>query len=208
MASNDSLSAQGSDWSTRIWPIAIVGWLIAFSLVIFYGSQAYIGWRYNARVELGLLDLGVWIELLKRLPPLFRAELAFVGFGAFGVALAFLRPLLAGWKRSRQKPHGIEDLHGTARWATREEIQIARLLPRKGSFLKSFVPSKRFLGVVIGGWQESPGKPVHFLKDDSKNHVLVFAPTRSGKGVSIVLPTLLDSLRESALVYDPKGEEW
>ena len=151
---------------------------------------------------------GVWIELLKRLPLLFRAELALVGFGTFGFALAFLRPLLAGWKRSRQKPTGITDLHGSARWATRDEIQAARLLPQKRRLLKPLRRTKRFSGVVVGGWQENPRKPLQFLKDDSKNHILVFAPTRSGKGVSIVLPTLLDGWRESALVYDPKGEAW
>jgi type IV secretory pathway TraG/TraD family ATPase VirD4 len=34
-----------------------------------------------------------------------------------------------------------------------------------------------------------------------------FAPTRSGKGVGLVIPTLL-AWSESAVVYDIKGENW
>ena len=36
---------------------------------------------------------------------------------------------------------------------------------------------------------------------------MAFAPTRSGKGVGLVLPTLL-SWPHSALIYDIKGENW
>jgi type IV secretion system protein VirD4 len=36
---------------------------------------------------------------------------------------------------------------------------------------------------------------------------MAFAPTRSGKGVGLVVPTLL-TWTESAVVYDIKGENW
>src|SRR4029450_5304356 len=38
-------------------------------------------------------------------------------------------------------------------------------------------------------------------------HVLCFAPTRSGKGVGLVVPTLL-TWPGSAIVHDIKGENW
>jgi type IV secretion system protein VirD4 len=46
-----------------------------------------------------------------------------------------------------------------------------------------------------------------YLRHSGPEHILVFAPTRSGKGVGIVIPTLL-SWSESVLVHDIKGENW
>jgi len=45
------------------------------------------------------------------------------------------------------------------------------------------------------------------LRDCGPSHILVFAPTRSGKGVGIVIPTLL-AWPHSALIHDLKGENW
>lgn len=81
--------------------------------------------------------------------------------------------------------------HGSARWATSPDVRRAQLL---GS-----------AGVVVGGWNGL--FRVRQLRHDGPEHVLAFAPTRSGKGVSLVLPTLL-SWAESALVLDIKGENY
>jgi type IV secretion system protein VirD4 len=45
------------------------------------------------------------------------------------------------------------------------------------------------------------------LRHAGPEHVLCFAPTRSGKGVGLVVPTLL-SWASSAVVHDIKGENW
>jgi len=45
------------------------------------------------------------------------------------------------------------------------------------------------------------------VRHDGPEHVFVFAPTRSGKGIGIVIPTLL-SWNRSVLVYDIKKELW
>lgn len=45
------------------------------------------------------------------------------------------------------------------------------------------------------------------LRLDGEGHILTVAPTRSGKGVSCVIPNLLDHCG-SALVTDPKGENY
>lgn len=79
------------------------------------------------------------------------------------------------------------ETYGSARWATRSEIARAGLL--SGS------------GVVIGRYAGA------YLRHDGPEHVLCFAPTRSGKGVGLVVPTLL-TWPHSAIVHDIKGENW
>ena len=46
-----------------------------------------------------------------------------------------------------------------------------------------------------------------YLRHNGLEHVLAFAPTRSGKGVGLGIPTLL-AWSESAVIYDIKGENW
>lgn len=90
--------------------------------------------------------------------------------------------------------HGGQDArntHGSARWATGADVRRARLLGGSGA--------------VVGGWK-GPLR-VRLLRHDGPEHILAFAPTRSGKGVSLVIPTLL-SWVESALVLDIKGENY
>ena len=43
--------------------------------------------------------------------------------------------------------------------------------------------------------------------DNEKTHVSVIAPTRSGKGVGIIIPSLLN-WRGSTLTFDLKGENY
>jgi type IV secretion system protein VirD4 len=49
--------------------------------------------------------------------------------------------------------------------------------------------------------------PYYWRRDTSDEHVACIAPTRSGKGVGQVIPTLL-SWPGSVLVHDMKGENW
>src|SRR4029077_595147 len=46
---------------------------------------------------------------------------------------------------------------------------------------------------------------IHYLRHAGPEHVLCYAPTRSGKGVGLILPTLL-SWQQSVFVTDLKGE--
>lgn len=77
--------------------------------------------------------------------------------------------------------------YGSARWATNRDIKSARLLDERGVALGR-----------MGG---------HDLRHDGPEHVMAFAPTRSGKGVGLVVPTLL-SWTGSTVVHDIKGENW
>src|SRR5216683_3944307 len=77
--------------------------------------------------------------------------------------------------------------YGSARWAETREIREAGLLGDDG--------------VLLGRWRGD------YLRHDGPEHVLCFAPTRSGKGVGLVVPTLL-TWPDSAIVHDIKGENW
>jgi type IV secretion system protein VirD4 len=99
-------------------------------------------------------------------------------------------------------------LHGSARWAEEEDVQAAGLLPRPRTFLEMVTgkDSPTSAGVYVGGWEDKDGK-FYYLRHNGPEHVLTYAPTRSGKGVGLVIPTLL-SWPASTVVTDLKGELW
>ncbi|MDR1377170.1 MAG: type IV secretory system conjugative DNA transfer family protein [Synergistaceae bacterium] len=96
------------------------------------------------------------------------------------------------------KSESLESLHGSAHWATLKEIQDAGLLDEDGEPFSE--------GVVVGGIQV--GKEVKMMRHSGREHVLCYAPTRSGKGISLVLPTLLDGWKQSVFVLDIKCENF
>jgi len=77
--------------------------------------------------------------------------------------------------------------YGSARWADADEVRQAGLTQPAGVFLGQFDD--------------------RYLRHEGPEHVLTFAPTRSGKGVGLVVPTLL-SWPASAVIHDIKGENW
>ena len=109
----------------------------------------------------------------------------------------------------------VSDLHGSARWATVRDLRGARLIDARrsvrellrgiGVWLRILKPAARRAGIYLGVWREW-GR-ASFIRDSGPAHVLVFAPTRSGKGVGIVIPTLL-TWPYSVLIHDLKGENW
>ncbi|KAF1003187.1 MAG: Conjugal transfer protein TraG [Luteibacter sp.] len=84
--------------------------------------------------------------------------------------------------------------YGSARWAEPEEIEKAGLAGDAGVFLGRLDRQLR---------RRLP----RYLRHDGPEHVLAFAPTRSGKGVGLVVPTLL-TWPGSAVIHDIKGENW
>lgn len=99
-------------------------------------------------------------------------------------------------------------LHGSARWAEKKDIQAAGLLPRPRTVLEVVTAKKEptATGVYVGGWKGKDGS-FHYLRHSGPEHVLCYAPTRSGKGVGLVVPTML-SWSDSAVITDLKGELW
>jgi|25_taG_2_1085351.scaffolds.fasta_scaffold00128_18 type IV secretion system protein VirD4 len=101
-----------------------------------------------------------------------------------------------------------EYLHGSARWAGKKDIQAAGLLPRERTALEVVTgkDAPTSTGVYVGGWEDKDGK-FYYLRHNGPEHVLTYAPTRSGKGVGLVVPTLL-SWPQSTVITDLKGELW
>src|SRR3546814_15409954 len=83
-----------------------------------------------------------------------------------GVAAALVAVLGRGDRHSASST-----LHGSARWANSEDVVAAGLRAASGIFLGRF----------DGG----------YLRHAGPEHVMAFAPTRSGKGVGLIVPTLL-----------------
>ena len=50
--------------------------------------------------------------------------------------------------------------------------------------------------------------PHFYLRDNQSRHIVLVAPTRSGKGVGVIVPTLLGGWKESVIVNDIKSENW
>lgn len=115
---------------------------------------------------------------------------------AFGVITFGLGVLL--FSLLKRRPMAVEGLHGSAHFADEKEVRETGLLPPNGESGK---------GVYVGAWEDKKAKETMYLRHDGKEHVLAFAPTRSGKGVGLVLPTLL-SWPASVVVLDIKGENW
>ncbi len=125
---------------------------------------------------------GWWYAYDAYAPSLFnKAGAITAGGGILGCIAAVIGSL---W-RARQSR--LSTTYGSSRWATAHDIQAAGL----------FRPA----GVFLGRFREE------YLRHDGPEHVMAFAPTRSGKGVGLVVPTLL-SWTDSVVVHDIKGENW
>lgn len=122
------------------------------------------------------------------------------GVGLLG--LMVIRMLLANSAKANAY------LHGSARWANIDDIRAAGLLPKKKTIWRRLMRLDGAVhsGVYVGAWIDPRGK-LHYLRHDGPEHVATYAPTRSGKGLGLVIPTLL-SWPHSAVVTDLKGELW
>lgn len=101
--------------------------------------------------------------------------------GLFGILVAVVGSVI------RSRDARFVTTYGSARWATVKDLRQHKLLRPDGVFLG------RYRG--------------NYLRHAGPEHVMAFAPTRSGKGVGLVVPTLL-SWTESAVIHDIKGENW
>lgn len=165
-------------------------------LVAVWSATQWTAWRLGFQLQLG----SPWFELVGQPiyppPALFwwwyfydaYAPSVFLEGGAIaasGGLMAIAVAIFMSIWRARE----ARDVRtfGSARWAKREEIEEAGLLGNDG--------------VVLGCYE------TEYLRHNGAEHVLAFAPTRSGKGVGLVVPTLL-TWPGSAIVHDIKGENW
>ena len=132
----------------------------------------------------------------------------FLQFWQYQQAYGFHHPVVGGWlkiaagvatiipvlltvarlARGGDLPGGKE-LHGATRWANMAELKKADLYAKFG-------------GLYVG-----KDKRGNYLRWGGPEHVACYAPTRSGKGVGLVIPNCL--LYEASLVcLDVKKENW
>jgi type IV secretion system protein VirD4 len=178
-----------------LWGQIIV--VLAIVLVTTWAATQWVAWKLGYQPQLGQ----PWFELISGMPiyfppaffwwwyaydayaPAVFVEGAYIassgGFISIGVAIA-----MSAWRAREVKTAAT---YGSARWATRQEIRAAGLAAPDG--------------VVLGRFERD------YLRHDGPEHVLCFAPTRSGKGVGLVVPTLL-TWPGSCIVHDIKGENW
>jgi type IV secretion system protein VirD4 len=94
--------------------------------------------------------------------------------------------------------------YGTARWAEDRELKRAGLIDAPGIVLCQTADAD-IRRDSSGRWRQR--RLGRLIRHDGPEHALVFAPTRSGKGVGVVVPTLL-AWTGSVIVYDTKRENW
>ncbi len=171
--------------------------LTVFLIVLMttWAATQWTAWRLGFQPQLGPVVRTGWLaDLLSAslfwwwyfydayAPPIF-IEGAYIaasgGFISIAVAIG-----MSVW-RAREAKNA--ETFGSARWAGAGEVRAAGLLGADG--------------VVLGKFDHD------YLRHDGPEHVLCFAPTRSGKGVGLVVPSLL-TWPGSAIVHDIKGENW
>ncbi|MGM4887518.1 conjugal transfer protein TraG [Tardiphaga sp. 11_C7_N12_6] len=177
-----------------LWGQIAVVFLIV--LLTIWGATQWTAWRLGFQPELGR----PWFELAGMpvyYPPVFfwwwyvfdaYAPQVFVE-GAFMAASGGFISIAAaiGMSVWRAREAKNVETYGSARWADLRGVKAAGLLGADG--------------VVLGQLGHE------YLRHDGPEHVLCFAPTRSGKGVGLVVPSLL-TWPGSAIVHDIKGENW
>jgi type IV secretion system protein VirD4 len=115
--------------------------------------------------------------------------------------------MLAASAALRRKP-AASRVHGSSRWATSAEIAKAGLLREAGVVLCQTSDAAFDTRVDRSGRVQVKARKLgRLVRHDGPEHVLCFAPTGSGKGVGLVVPTLL-TWPHSVLVYDIKKENW
>jgi type IV secretion system protein VirD4 len=135
---------------------------------------------------------------------------AFMHAGSIGISIAGIGLIILVVAKMVlvNTARASEYLHGSARWANIKDIRGAGLLPSPRTLSMRIMgrPAAVHAGVYVGAWLDRKGQ-VQYLRHDGPEHVLTYAPTRSGKGVGLVVPTLL-SWGSSAVITDLKGELW
>lgn len=182
---------------TFVYTLAILGIVFSFLVVSTVATQ-YIAQYFSYSPNLGeTFAYGfynpfswiTWSINYHSYYPEFFKEFFFFMFA--GITLCFFM-FIAVKLFFLRKAKAIQNLHGSAHWATKEEIEKMGVLNNAN-------------GVYIGGYKYK--NDLYYLRHNGPEHTIAFAPTRSGKGVCLVLPTLL-SWAESALIIDIKGELW
>ncbi len=173
-----------------------VALVLAIVVATTWAATQWTAWRLGFQAQLGApwLEVAGWPVYH---PPLFfwwwycydaYAPAIFVEGAVIAASGGLISIAVAiGLSMWRAKEAKNVATYGSARWASPEEVKAAGLIGPDG--------------VLLGRLDHD------YLRHDGPEHVLCFAPTRSGKGVGLVVPTLL-TWPGSVIVHDIKGENW
>jgi type IV secretion system protein VirD4 len=199
------LPSRSTDLGGSVWPalaLILMGLLLTVWIATEYTAWA-LGWspalgppltRYLYGPFDGLRWRWQWSHVSPALTHVFTQQGLVLQVGALLSVLAGIGLAVRRWPPG----HAPNDLHGSAHWATPAEVRATGLLPPRGQPVR---------GVYVGAWLDPKTNRKKYLTHDGPEHVLAFAPTRSGKGVGLVIPTLL-TWPHAVLVHDLKGENW
>jgi type IV secretion system protein VirD4 len=144
---------------------------------------------------------------------------------AIGLTLAIMLGV-HNRKRFLANPQNSKDYHGSGIWGTAIHVGATEMLPpehwasqialksknrelrlrgKSGTRVVSPEEWRAAPGIFLGEWYDEKTKKRYFLRDCSDKHIGLYAPTRGGKGVGVIVPALL-SWSGSAVINDPKGE--
>jgi type IV secretion system protein VirD4 len=158
--------------------------------LIGWGVHVYAPWSWLTWAS----DFGPYA------PAIFRT-VKFIGWSVFLVTCLPLVVTAAVIGRRKRE----STAHGSASWASTRLLEAAGMLSNKGVVLCQTDEARYVTGSRPGSWRMT--RAGRLITHDGPEHVIVFAPTRSGKGIGTVIPTLLN-WRASALIYDIKKELW
>src|SRR5262249_44845902 len=127
---------------------------------------------------------------------------------AMSTVAALLGVAVVALASARRRRTAASVAHGSSRWATTREVRVAGLLGNAGAVLGQTNDAEyRPVARRDGPPKTTVRRLGRLVRHDGPEHVICFAPTRSGKGVGLVIPTLL-TWTSSVLVYDIKKENW
>jgi type IV secretion system protein VirD4 len=190
----------------RVWIVGLIVWIACATVGLIAATQ-YAAAKFGHSPVLGEPIYGnlwsplaifawIWKWFRADMPAETRAVLqTAILILTFFSAAGLIGAVAFSVHRTRKLKEQENHLHGSAGWATEKEIAATGLLPDQANAG----------GVMLGA--ATIKRKALYLRHKGPEHILVFAPTRSGKGVGIVVPTLL-SWDESVLVHDIKGENW
>ena len=164
-----------------------------------YPPYGYLRWSMNERISAAIPDILSAYEFLWQLVLILSMLLLYL----------------------LKKSFMVQTSHGSASFATKKDIDKSDLgvyasknggvyeyvkKPTKFLGIFSYIKKKKIIkdsGVVVGINPYTHKLMLH----DGVEHILLMAPTRSGKGVCTIIPTGL-IWKHSIFFFDPKGELW
>lgn len=193
---HEQTDTRGRYWRTALFRLLFVSLSVVAG---FSGATQYFAYEFSFHPQLGFsvghvyqpFHILLWHGRFGAEYPDSMMRAASVG--SLVTIVLFLVLVISTMIRARSvRPNDY--LHGSARWAEPEHVQAAGLL--------SDAPDS----VYVGAHYDKRGQ-LQYLRHSGPEHVLAFAPTRSGKGVGLVIPSML-SWSGSSIIADLKGELW